>query len=185
MRVILGLRFRLRTLVPEKPAEKSFMSDKSALMQYEEALCLLSDDEFNEILSLAGILGKADVVTIHFFDHGRCWKANADGCSVHPLPFVQDLENLMISCHSATTIIPRIDFNTEYRSHPLVQSEKSIQFFAAFGLKTKSGEIVGLLHLLGRESQILTSGQIRGLESLATLGAECLDRKIAHLEKCS
>ena len=136
-----------------------------ALLSYH-VLDTFSEEEFNNITTLAAYICQAPIALISLIDHQRLWFKSSIGIDISETPreisFCQYsiMDNVIFE-------VPNALENEIFKENPLVTGSSNFRFYAGAPLKTPDGFNIGTLCVFDKIPKKLNDEQKKALSTLA------------------
>ena len=136
-----------------------------------------SEPIFDTLTTLASQVCQTPIALLSLVDAGRQWfKANVG------LPHVSETPRSVAFCDHAIRgkglmEVPDARLDARFMANPLVNGPPDIRFYAGAPLVMGSGERIGTLCVIDRETRNLSPEQARTLEHLARLAVQALEMR--------
>ncbi|RZJ68215.1 MAG: sensor histidine kinase [Flavobacterium sp.] len=142
----------------------------------------LTEKDYDDITKLASIICETPVALISFVDTQRQWfksTIGVDGLTETPREY--SFCSIAIQNPTETLIVEDSRLDHRFMHNPLVTGETGIVFYAGVPLVTQNGFGLGSVCVIDKKPRTLTSGQIDGLQILATQIMNLLELRRANL----
>ncbi len=152
---------------------ESSSSDRIGILHRYHILHTPPEQAFDDITSLALHLCEATMASLAFGE-GELWVKSAS-CS-KAIDFTAPLDNdFACAARKSTLVIEDARKDARLVSHPSVEGEPHVRFYASTPVLTQDGDAVGVLTVLDVTSRELTTRQLECLEALARQAAALLE----------
>ena len=112
------------------------------------------EEAFDDLTALAAHICQAPICMINLVDEDRIWTKSGVGFDQSDMPRVRSFCAHAIG-DSEALVVPDASGDAVFRTHPLVQGEPHIRFYAGMPLVSPEGQVVGTLCVVDREPRTL------------------------------
>ncbi len=144
-----------------------------------------SDEDFDELASMASAICETPIALISLVDDNRQWFKSNIGLSSKETPKEGSFCAYAIASPDDTMLVYNANEDERFKLNPLVTGDPKIVFYAGVKLVNEDGFALGTLCVIDRKKKILNKTQINTLKILAKQVITRLElkRKIILVEK--
>jgi diguanylate cyclase (GGDEF)-like protein len=162
--------------VPENEAERQRVLDDFHVLDGA------SDEDLDRLTRLASRMLGLPIALISLVDHDRQWFLSRIG-----LEATETGRDVAFCAHAIcgdeVMVVGDTRQDARFRDNPLVQGEPHIRFYAGAPLRSREGQALGTLCVIGREPRRLSGDERQLLEDLAGLVMQHLESQ-RHSWRC-
>jgi PAS domain S-box-containing protein len=162
--------------IPENESQRL-----SALQKYD-ILDSFSEDEFDEINSLAAQICQTPVALISFIDRDRQWFKSKIGIDLIETPREISFCGHAINTPNEPFIVSDTSKDDRFIDNPLVIGDSKFLFYIGIPLVDSAGFALGTICALDYKSRTLSSEQVRSLKTLSRSVINLLELRIKNIE---
>ncbi|RYY55559.1 MAG: PAS domain S-box protein [Chitinophagaceae bacterium] len=150
--------------------------DRLNLFQDLELLSVNEQKEFDEIATLARLIGLAPVCLITIIGKQKEWFLAAQGVPAGLSPDQFSLCRSVLAETEEMTVIPDLSKDNQYSTHASVERHPNLRFYAGAPIINRDGKMIGSICLVDYRPSKLTGNQRNALEILAARCLKVLER---------
>jgi len=131
-------------------------------LQLYRILDSISENAFDDLAELAGVICDAPISLVSFIDEKRQWFKSRIGISLSETPRDQAFCAHAIE-QNQVMVVDDAAADDRFADNPLVTGEPGIRFYAGAPLVVADGQRLGTLCVIDRTARTLTPAQLRSL----------------------